>query len=601
MIVDLADGSDFELDGVGIDNLVENDVSDEEIESEELESRMLKDQIKLRRIKERRKLTVQQAADKQEHKPPSPEAQRKKMMRAQDGILKYMLKLMEVCKVRGFVYGIIPEKGKPVSGASDNIRAWWKEKVKFDKNGPAAIAKYEEENTADRSLQNEGNGNFHGLEDLQDATLGSLLSSLMQHCDPPQRKYPLVKKIPPPWWPSGNEGWWVSLGLPKGQTPPYTKPHSLKKIWKVGVLTAVIKHMLPNVAKIRMQIQKSKCLQDKMTAKESSIWLGVLSREELLLQQLSGENVVSNVTEMRPSSPRKRRKTTTDNSSDYGADGFEDCRDSVSSKNDRRNPHLASEPCRDRPHENAHQLVGDKDQVEEQCGRKTPRPSLKPVDQLAVPLHCEYPNGESRNCLPDMNYTVLQRDGYHMPGIQLENCRNPSLMSQEGHLQNQHQLSVSGFNSLSISPPAHAAAHSMYVCGQPLLHSGLQKSDMQPGNTFGFYGSSGRYGLSNDRQQLQLVMVDHEIGHEDTTVQNRSHGYRHGLTLDVNANEIARDVLDLVKDPFQIEQDKLVDGPYGSLTDGLFGLRSPFPLEFEDADIDFLMDDDDLMPYHGGS
>lgn len=51
---------------------------------------------------------------------------------------------MEVCKVRGFVYGIIPEKGKPVSGSSDNIReAWWKEKVKFDKNGAAAaIAKY---------------------------------------------------------------------------------------------------------------------------------------------------------------------------------------------------------------------------------------------------------------------------------------------------------------------------------------------------------------------------------------------------------------------------------------------------------------------------
>ena len=30
-----------------------------------------------------------------------------------------------------------------MSGASDNIRAWWKEKVKFDKNGPTAIAKYE--------------------------------------------------------------------------------------------------------------------------------------------------------------------------------------------------------------------------------------------------------------------------------------------------------------------------------------------------------------------------------------------------------------------------------------------------------------------------
>ena len=49
------------------------------------------------------------------------------------------LKMMEVCDVRGFVYGIIPEKGKPVSGASDNLRGWWKERVKFDRNGPAAM------------------------------------------------------------------------------------------------------------------------------------------------------------------------------------------------------------------------------------------------------------------------------------------------------------------------------------------------------------------------------------------------------------------------------------------------------------------------------
>ncbi|KAK3017587.1 hypothetical protein RJ639_003801 [Escallonia herrerae] len=35
---------------------------------------------------------------------------------------------------------------KPVSGASDNLRVWWKEKVKFDWNGLAAIAKYQADN-----------------------------------------------------------------------------------------------------------------------------------------------------------------------------------------------------------------------------------------------------------------------------------------------------------------------------------------------------------------------------------------------------------------------------------------------------------------------
>ena len=89
-----------------------------------------------------------------------------------------MLKLTEVCKAHGFVYGIIPEKGKPVSGASDNIRAWWKEKVKFDKNGPAAIAKYEAKCLAMSEAENNLNRNFESiLQDLQDATRGSLLSS----------------------------------------------------------------------------------------------------------------------------------------------------------------------------------------------------------------------------------------------------------------------------------------------------------------------------------------------------------------------------------------------------------------------------------------
>ncbi|MCI77258.1 protein ETHYLENE INSENSITIVE 3, partial [Trifolium medium] len=75
--------------------------------------------------------------------------------------------------------------------------------------------------------------------------------------------------VPPPWWPTGDEDWWPQIGLPKDQgCPPYKKPHDLKKAWKVGVLTAVIKHISPDIAKIRKLVRQSKCLQDKMTAKE---------------------------------------------------------------------------------------------------------------------------------------------------------------------------------------------------------------------------------------------------------------------------------------------------------------------------------------------
>ncbi|KAG1327641.1 protein ETHYLENE-INSENSITIVE 3-like 1a [Cocos nucifera] len=264
--------------------------SDDEIDIEELERRMWRDRMRLKRLKEQQQnKNKEQGADLAKQRQSQEQARRKKMSRAQDGILKYMLKMMEVCKAQGFVYGIIPEKGKPVSGASDNLRGWWKEKVRFDRNGPAAIAKYQAENSipgANNEL-NPGTASPHSLQELQDTTLGSLLSALMQHCDPPQRRFPLEKGVAPPWWPTGQEEWWPELGIPKDQgPPPYKKPHDLKKAWKVSVLTAVIKHMSPDIEKIRRLVRQSKCLQDKMTAKESATWLAVVKQEEELYIKL---------------------------------------------------------------------------------------------------------------------------------------------------------------------------------------------------------------------------------------------------------------------------------------------------------------------------
>ncbi|KAF7815480.1 protein ETHYLENE INSENSITIVE 3-like [Senna tora] len=267
--------------------VVDDDYSEEETDVDELERRMWRDKMRLKRLKEQSK--SKEGIDAVKQRQSQEQARRKKMSRAQDGILKYMLKMMEVCKAQGFVYGIIPEKGKPVTGASDNLREWWKDKVRFDRNGPAAIAKYQADNAIPG--RNDGCNSLgptpHTLQELQDTTLGSLLSALMQHCDPPQRRFPLEKGVPPPWWPTGNEEWWPQIGLPKDQgPPPYKKPHDLKKAWKVGVLTAVIKHMSPDIAKIRKLVRQSKCLQDKMTAKESATWLAIINQEEALAREL---------------------------------------------------------------------------------------------------------------------------------------------------------------------------------------------------------------------------------------------------------------------------------------------------------------------------
>ncbi|KAL0911603.1 hypothetical protein M5K25_019758 [Dendrobium thyrsiflorum] len=271
------------------ESLPDDDESDDDLDMEELERRMWRDRLRLKRLKEQQQNKTKELGDSTKQRQSQEQARRKKMSRAQDGILKYMLKMMEVCKAQGFVYGIIPEKGKPVSGASDNLRGWWKEKVRFDRNGPAAIAKYQADNGI-RGLNSEQNSrpvSPYSLQELQDTTLGSLLSALMQHCDPPQRRFPLEKGNSPPWWPTGNEEWWPQLGFTNDQLPPpYKKPHDLKKAWKVGVLTAVIKHMSPDIDKIRRLVRQSKCLQDKMTAKESATWLAVVKQEEILFREL---------------------------------------------------------------------------------------------------------------------------------------------------------------------------------------------------------------------------------------------------------------------------------------------------------------------------
>ncbi|XP_004504054.1 putative ETHYLENE INSENSITIVE 3-like 4 protein [Cicer arietinum] len=253
---------------------------EEEIDYDQLKKRMWKDKILLQKLKEKgKKEENQQAKDEA--------SRRKKMSRAQDSILKYMMKIMTICKAKGFVYGIVPEKGKPVTGSSESLREWWKEQVKFSQNAPAAVSKYLpllEENH--ELLELDPISYMHLLYDLQDTTLGSLLSALMQHCVPPQRRFPLERGLAPPWWPNGTEQWWGQQGLLAQEhgPPPYKKPHDLKKAWKVSVLAAIIKHLSPNVDKVRKLVTQSKTLQDKMTAKDSATWCKVMNQEEALIQ-----------------------------------------------------------------------------------------------------------------------------------------------------------------------------------------------------------------------------------------------------------------------------------------------------------------------------
>ncbi|KAI3949316.1 hypothetical protein MKW98_023253 [Papaver atlanticum] len=273
---------------------------EEEIGIDELENRIWMDKLLLRKLKQKKSkkhgtdengVSNSKSVFKQE------QSRRKKMSRSQDAILKYMIKTMDVCNAQGFVYGIIPARGKPVTGSSDSLRSWWKEKVKFDKTAPAAIAKLLAPVAAELDGENEALliSYMHHLHHLQDTTLGSLLSALMQHCVPPQRKFPLEKGICPPWWPTGEESWWGVQGMLAKEEgpPPYRKPHDLKKAWKVSTLTAVIKHMSPDFKNVRKLVNKSKFLQDKMTAKETETWSNIVTQEEVLSNHFNASLKIS--------------------------------------------------------------------------------------------------------------------------------------------------------------------------------------------------------------------------------------------------------------------------------------------------------------------
>ncbi|XP_020110610.1 ETHYLENE INSENSITIVE 3-like 3 protein [Ananas comosus] len=586
---DLGDSSDFEVDGVRCENLTENDVSDEEIDAEDLTRRMWKDQIKLRRIKERQKLASQLASsDKTKTKPTSDQARRKKMSRAQDGILKYMLKLMEVCNVRGFVYGIIPEKGKPVSGASDNIRAWWKEKVKFDKNGPAAIAKYEAENFAAENSLSNGSKNLHSLMDLQDATLGSLLSSLMQHCNPPQRKYPLEKGVPPPWWPTGNEEWWAPLGLPKGMSPPYKKPHDLKKLWKVGVLTGVIKHMSPNVEKIKTHVRKSKCLQDKMSAKESLIWLGVLNKEEMALHQLSSDNGVSEISQR--SGHGERREDTNSSSSEYDVDGFEE-----------RNPNLVAntsgETSSSKKKENS--SPKDAEQVTEPRKRKRSGDmSSALVEQQAEATQDENRQENLRNGMPNMNHTYVPVAAYQPVSFDRVN-RTYQTSQHHEDLQNQIIVPETGVNNYA-SIPHDVPPINMYMGGQPLQYTENDllesRGTLQSGSRIEFVSPSNYYGPSQGKQQLQSNVIDQQMRTlvSEVPVHSSNVFTGHALATSGNSNAVAGDMHPFMDEPFYNEPDKFVGSSFEGLSLDFIGIGSPSL-----SGLDDLLHDDDIIEYLG--
>lgn len=176
-----------------------------------LRLRIWNDIAGLKRLKEfhryKKKVIQQNRIDRsQAQQPSSSSSQRKKLARIHGKILNEALELMEEGNAKGFVFGLVPScHSKPVTGCSTNLRAWWKDIVRFDRNGPMAMTKYYMATCPGDFVGSKIAVGFSipaALTGLRDVTLSSLLSALMPICKPPQRKFPVAKGHPPPWWPT---------------------------------------------------------------------------------------------------------------------------------------------------------------------------------------------------------------------------------------------------------------------------------------------------------------------------------------------------------------------------------------------------------------
>ncbi|CAN6209701.1 unnamed protein product [Urochloa humidicola] len=120
------------------------------------------------------------------------------------------------------------------------------------------------------------------LDKMKSDTLGSMLSALMQACDPPAaRQRQIWAGPPPPWWPSPAAEWWgpevaAHLHTIPVHTPvPFAPAYKLNKVQKVAALVAVVKHLSPDFDGIAMKVRRSA----KLTVQEDNLWKGALANE----------------------------------------------------------------------------------------------------------------------------------------------------------------------------------------------------------------------------------------------------------------------------------------------------------------------------------
>ncbi|RWV82931.1 hypothetical protein GW17_00055527, partial [Ensete ventricosum] len=127
---DEAGCSSSQQGGLASEELIE---SVDKLSEEQVKALMGSLKARLKRVKKRRydRSRSMDAAKRSDGK-----ERKVKTSQVQEEIMRHMSRLTDACNVQGFVYGLIWEKGKLLTGASNGLKDWWQDKVQFDKNGP---------------------------------------------------------------------------------------------------------------------------------------------------------------------------------------------------------------------------------------------------------------------------------------------------------------------------------------------------------------------------------------------------------------------------------------------------------------------------------
>jgi hypothetical protein len=117
------------------------------------------------------------------------------------------------------------------------------------------------------------------LDRFHNTTLSCMISMLIAVCHPPLRQHESRSGPPPLWWPTTSKQWWVTevaAHLPHVPMPvSFMCCKILKKVHRMAVLVAIVKHLLSDFARLARVVRHS-----RLFSSVAALWNSVHGNEQ---------------------------------------------------------------------------------------------------------------------------------------------------------------------------------------------------------------------------------------------------------------------------------------------------------------------------------